>query len=497
MRSLCGQHVHAEMGAAVEEPSSSSRAVGVRLLARHCRVLASSHRAGRAEASPRAGAETENRGRAKHAHTLAKATYAKSVQLEAARVRKAAEAAVLGSQNTARSFATTALRQRVGLARAKQQGGGRGRCSRSRSSINQNSVMRKVSGLDIFRSDHFHQHAAEGTLGEQQRALARAWRDLPQEQKAVFNARAETDTRSKRQAAAVRTAAGGGLRQFADGSGANLRRAQRGTARRVAILSSFRQLDGHSVWTSGTGLHCYKTPLRPDVALTNANAAIHAQCDDHFRFDPRVAVNPPGEMRTARLCSSAFGGVCKQDGIFDKCSTGFINIYRAFQSKHLQTPKELPLFVTVRVGAESEDLIACKFYGRGERAFFVDAVKHCDGGEEWVSLKELDGQCVITNGHQLLRRLLARVDRGDDEVDLTCFALAFRPVASEGFEARIGDEQRSSVLSLSVVKRASHKRKLMPKDCVELPFGIDVFPRRQRSRRSAAARARAIVSRVG
>ena len=382
---------------------------------------------------------------------------------------------MLGSQNTARSFATTALRQRVGLARAKQQGGGRGRCSWSRS-INQNSVMRKVSGLDIFRSDHFHQHAAEGTLGEQQRALARAWRDLPQEQKAVFAARAEADTRSKRQAAAVRTAAGGGLRQFADGSGANLRRAQRGTARRVAILSSFRQLDDHSVWTSGTGLHCYKTPLRPDVVLTNTNAAIHAQCDDHFRFDPRVAVNPPGEMRTARLCSSAFGGVCKQDDLFDKCSTGFINIYRAFQSKHLQTPKELPLFVTVRVGAESEDLIACKFYGRGERAFFVDAVKHCDGGEEWVSLKELDGQCVITNGHQLLRRLLARVDRGVDEVDLKCFALAFRPVASEGFEARIGDEKLSSTISLSVVKRASHKRKLVPKDCVELPFGIDFFP---------------------
>jgi hypothetical protein len=187
-------------------------------------------------------------------------------------------------------------------------------------------------------------------------------------------------------------------------------------------------------------------------------------------------VNPPGEMRTARLCSSAFGGVCQQDEMFDKCSTGFINIYRAFQTKHLQTPKELPSFVTVRVGAESEDLIACKFYGRGERAFFVDAVKHCDGGEEWVSLKEMDGHCVITNGHQLLRRLLARVDRGVDEVDLKCFALHFRPVASEGFEARIGDEKLSSTISLSVVKRANHKRKQAPKDCVELPFGIYFVP---------------------
>ncbi len=76
----------------------------------------------------------------------------------------------------------------------------------------------------------------------------------------------------------------------------------------------------------------------------------------------------------------------------------------------------------------------------------------------------------------MLRRLLARVDRGVDEVDLKCFALHVRPVASEGFEARIGDEKLSSTISLSVAKRANLKRKLEPKDCVELTLGIYFVP---------------------
>jgi hypothetical protein len=410
------------------------------------------------------GQETKGarrRGRALQCKTLSKVTYAKSVELAAAKARESVLKQCVGdSSKLRRSFAQAAASLRVGRWRQRRRDGlVEARAFRK---VNQTSSrLPRVRSFDVFIRENFASQPEGLTMAQKRQRLNTEWKSLNRDCLPHYDGKAEAETKANEELDSA---------DFQTFMASQTRR-HLGTDRSVAMKRravdrTFRAMHEHPVWSAGAQLACFDSGIKPELVAEDPDESMRTAANELFRFDDREVPTRKHTMKPFKACCLRFGGLCQSDPIQPFCTMATKNMIKVFSSQ--QVNKSMPLLVRIQVGGVSEQHFVAKIFSKDDMAILVTVETSDDG---LVSLRHVNGEAVIATSHNVFKRILIAGARGlrlepkdIDSIELT--VINFKQAESDNFVVQLGAEAFASSLGTKRPLRQAVRVK------ATLPFGL-------------------------
>jgi len=338
----------------------------------------------------------------------------------------------------------------------------------------QSATVRKTAAVDLFHHEKAHELDQNLTLGQRRRVVMAAWKNISDQERLVYQARAKAENDAR-----VEFEAGlpGGA-SFADvlqgGQLTNRRNRDLGL-KRAAVGRTVRQLQTNQAWRQG--VLRFGTGLDPAAISQAPDTEISAKCATSFGYDPMPVQNPAGTMVPCHPCNIAHAGLCKSNEFCEASHCVSCNIYETFSQRKVDYPK----LVRLKAKDQIEYRYVCKSFvlPNGNRTLImveVTVTQHTDRYGVVTTIFDLtertDGMCGIATSHMVLERILALAAPLVDIVNMQVLVCTRVPEAKR---YRVELEDVLFEIDLPTDERFKRKtKKAAAGDVIELPFGLTI-----------------------
>ena len=185
----------------------------------------------------------------------------------------------------------------------------------------------------------------------------------------------------------------------------NSRRSQ--TARRAAVVQSWKEMQEHDAWSAGANVPKLGSGLKLELVLGASDEIVDHECRRLFQYETKAEAPNKEPLKPFKCCRQRNIGLCDQDEFCAAASTATFNIYVQLARHGF---KKGPALLSLCLGglpASKEYHFLARFHGKGDFGLVVAAESRPYPEPCFVAKMQGDS-CIPSTTQVVLRRMPRR-----------------------------------------------------------------------------------------